>query len=251
MQVKIFCTVKEIEADLLKGKTAVVIDTLRATSTIVTALHNGANAVLPKEEVNQVWEQANRSYCGSDLYLLGGERGGLRLEGFHLGNSPLEYTREIVQDKNILLSTTNGTKAIQRGLAADHLLIGSLLNSRATMERVAEFGLDLVLCCSGTQGNFSLEDFITAGAMVFDLYQMGLSIEGDDRIQAARLLYERSANDLVKVMSSSQNGTCLLQFGRLEDIDFCAQKDRYPIVCTCQNDNIYSMPIIRWLTHKK
>lgn len=245
MLVEILLTVNEMQAHLLKGKTAVVIDTFRATSTITTALYNGASEILPKEGINEVWEQVKRFNYGYDMYLLGGERGGIQLEGFHLGNSPLEYSREVVQDKTIVISTTNGTKAIQRGLAADHLLIGSLLNSRATMERVAELGQDLVLCCSGTRGNFSLEDFVTAGAMVFDLYQMDLSIEGDDRIQTARLLYERYADDLVEMMSCSQNGTRLLQIDRLADIEFCAQKDCYPIVCTCQSNNIHSVPIIR------
>lgn len=237
MQVDIILTANEMADFLLTGKTAVVIDTLRATSTIVTALYHGAKVVEPKAGIGEVERRVAELRDGE--FLLGGERQGIKIDGFHLGNSPREYQPELVGGKQVILSTTNGTLTVRRAMAAEHILIGALLNLRATMEEVCRLGRDLVLCCSGTQGNFSLEDFVTAGAMVVQLKRLGVEVEGDDRVQTAALLYERYCDELVELMSCSQNGIRLVEIGLTGDIEFCAAEDRFPIVCRFDGERIY------------
>lgn len=229
MHVEIILTVKEMRDQLLSGKTAVVIDTLRATSTIVTALANGAVGIEPLPEIDDARRRGKELAFGT--YLLCGEREGQKIEGFDLGNSPLEYQPEIVQQKKVILSTTNGTLTIARASTAKRILIVSLLNKSSTMDEVIEVGDDLVLCCAGTKGHFSLEDFVTAGAMISDLKEKGISVIGDDKIQAACSLYEHNQNDLVELFSCSQNGLRLLAIDRLPDIQFCSQENIFPLVC--------------------
>ncbi|AZR74395.1 hypothetical protein BBF96_13965 [Anoxybacter fermentans] len=237
MQVEIILTVNEMEDQLLVGKTAVVIDTLRATSTIVTALYYGAKLVEPKAGIVEARNRGKELKEGT--YLLCGERNGIKVEGFDLGNSPLEYQPQVVSGKTVILSTTNGTKTIQRAMLAHRVLIGSLLNRSITMEEAINLGKDLVLCCSGTQGHFSLEDFVTAGAMISYLKNKGIQIQGDDRVQTAWLLYERYADDLVELMSCSQNGSRLVNIGQKADIEFCAQLDFFPLLCYFDGERVY------------
>ncbi len=229
MRVEIILTGKEIDEFYLPGKTAIVIDTLRATSTIVTALYNGARVVEPMMGIYEARQRSQDLEIGT--YLLCGEREGVKISGFDLGNSPLEYQPDVVSGKRVICSTTNGTMTIQKVSKAKFVLISSFLNQAATMDEVIRLGQDLILCCSGTKGHFSLEDFVTAGAMVSELNARGVKIYGDDRIQTARLLYERYKDDLVELMSCSQNGSRLVEIGNYRDIKFCAQRNIYPLVC--------------------
>lgn len=238
MQVEIILTANEMQHAALRGKTAVVIDTLRATSTIVSALYHGAKAVEPKASIAEAWERARELAPGE--FLLGGEREGVKVDGFDLGNSPREYLPQVVGGKTMILSTTNGTLTIQRTMDAAEVLIGALTNATATVEGVVRSGNDLVLCCSGTKGHFSLEDFVTAGAMIARLKDLGIEVEGDDRVQTAWCLYERYADDLVELMSCSQNGVRLVEIGLTGDIDHCAQQDRFPILCRFDGNRIWA-----------
>lgn len=243
MHVEIFFTANEMEDQQLRGKTAVVIDTLRATSTIVTALYNGAKAVEPTVEVAEAFRRGKELSAGT--YVIGGEREGLKVEGFDLGNSPRDYLPPIVEGKTVILSTTNGTNTIRRARAADYVLIGSLLNAQAIMEEAVKIGKDLVLCCSGTKGHFSLEDFVTAGAMVERLQKLGVEVKGDDRVSTARLLYERytDQNELAELVSCSQNGMRLVEIGLSDDIDYCIRQDSKPVVCYFDGQSILAETI--------
>lgn len=238
MRVKITLAADEVEKDLLAGNTAVVIDTLRATSTIVTALNNGAKFVEP---VVEIWEaQARGEELPEGSYLLCGERSGDKIVGFHLGNSPFDYSPEVVQNKILILSTSNGTRTIHRTIPADKILVGSLLNEEITMKEVIRLGKDLVLCCSGDNGDLSLEDFVTAGAMISTLLNQGIQIEGDDRIQTARSLYEKYADELVELISNSRNGKRLMRLGKIDEIIFCTDRNHCPIICYFDGAKIYT-----------
>lgn len=236
MHIELILTAQEMVEYDLHGKTAVVIDTLRATSTIVAALYNGAMAVEPKTDIASAWQRAAEFRPGE--YLLGGERDSIKVDGFHNGNSPREYVDEVIRGKTLILTTTNGTVTIQQAMAAERVLIAALVNVGVTMEEVVCLQNDLVLCCSGTRGHFSLEDFVTAGAMIAHLRELGVEIQGDDRVLAAMLLYDRYKTDLVELMSCSQNGIRLVEIGLLEDIVFCAQKDRLPLLCYFDGERI-------------
>lgn len=146
----------------LRGKIAIVIDVLRATTTIVEALSNGARSVIPVVSVDSARMIAH-DRSGS---LLCGERGGVKPDGFMLGNSPFEYTRDRVEGVDCVLSTTNGTRALQMAQEAELVLIGSITNLDALSVYVQSQKLDVVLVCSGTDRMVSLEDCLCAGLIV-------------------------------------------------------------------------------------
>ena len=154
----------------LAGGTAVIIDILRASSTIITALHNGAKRVIPcgtPDEARQIREQ---SYA--DDVLLGGEREGVLIEGFDCGNSPTEYAPGRVAGKTIAFTTTNGTQALLRSAAAETILIGAFVNRQAVVERLHADHHPVHLVCAGTDGVITGEDVLFAGAVVEALEQM-------------------------------------------------------------------------------
>jgi 2-phosphosulfolactate phosphatase len=148
--------------DQLRGKIAVVIDILRATTTIVEALDNGAKCIIPVASVDGARVIAH-DRKGS---ILCGERGGMKPEGFELGNSPLEYSHSAVGGNDCVLTTTNGTRALHMATQADEVLIGSITNVDVLCAWIRQDGRDVVLVCSGTDGCVSLEDCVGAGAIV-------------------------------------------------------------------------------------
>lgn len=145
------------------GKTAVVIDVLRASSVIVTALSNGANSVVPAAGIEEAFSLYNQHPHNS---LLCGERDTIKIEGFHLGNSPLEYTSAVISGKDLILCTSNGTKALRACRAAARLYIASFLNLDAVARQLAAENTDVVIVCSGTNGKFSLDDALCAGMLI-------------------------------------------------------------------------------------
>lgn len=142
---------------------AVVLDVLRATTTITTALKNGCRGIIPAAGVEEAKELALKD----PGLLLCGERAAVKLPGFHLGNSPLEYKAETVKNKKAALTTTNGTKTIKMAAEkAGTVLIGCLLNARAAAGRLKDFSGDILLACAGTKNSFSLEDTLAAGMII-------------------------------------------------------------------------------------
>lgn len=212
----------------LVGSTVVVIDALRATSTIVTALANGALRIFPVASVETARHQAD----AIDGSLLGGEREGLKVRGFDLGNSPLEYTPEAVAGKTIVMTTTNGTRALDAARGADEVICGSLLNAVAVARHIADSGcLRLHLACAGTDGEFSLDDAVTAGAILEKLLELVPAVPSlSDASMAALLLYRRLAPDLLAAFSESAHGRRLVDLGLGDDVRFCATVDLYGIV---------------------
>lgn len=149
-------------ADQLRGKIALVIDVLRATTTIVEAIGCGARSIIPIASVDGARVIAHERVDS----ILCGERSGVRPEGFVLGNSPLEYTREVVSGRDCVLTTTNGTRALHMATAADEVLIGSITNVDAICDWLKNDQRDVVLVCSGTDGRVSFEDCLGAGLIV-------------------------------------------------------------------------------------
>src|SRR5690606_33026791 len=129
MNITVYATYNSVQENKIKGKLAVVVDVLRATSTIITSLNNGCKEVIPVVEIEEAMELSKN--CEKDEYLLAGERDALKIEGFDLSNSPSEYIRDVVEDKTIIFTTTNGTKAIRKAAGADEVILGALINARA------------------------------------------------------------------------------------------------------------------------
>ncbi len=206
----------------LSGRVAVVIDVLRATTTITTALANGAEAVIPFADLEEC-----RAYREKEPdILLGGERDGLRPEGFDLGNSPCEYTAERVFGRRIAYTTTNGTRAIEACRDAEEVLLGALVNRRALAERLAASGFSAILVCAGKLGRPNLEDTYCAGAIIEAL--RGLvpkELYLTDRALIAEAAFTAYGEKEESVLSVAEHGRVLVAKGFGDDVNYCEQTD--------------------------
>lgn len=220
----------------LRGTTCVVFDILRATSTFVTALHHGAAAIIP---VNEIGEAVALRQARTAL-LLAGERDGLRIRAgqsggvdFDFGNSPQEFTPERVRGKTIVSTTTNGTRAFSSCAEAGQVLAAALLNLTATAEFIhREYFEEVLLVCAGTGDGAAGEDVMAAGAMVEWLSaRAGVRCSLSDSSAIARQIYVQAKPDLTAAIGGSSNGCRLLGRSDLSgDVAFCAQVDVFNLV---------------------
>lgn len=222
MRVDVYPTVVNIPpAGELAGKAAVAIDVLRATSTIMTALENGADTVVPVLQPEEAFQVVRDN--PERKFVLGGERKSVVIPGFHLGNSPLEYTRSRVEGLPVLFTTTNGTRAIRRAAGADVVYIASFLNAPAVARALTELGKDVAICCAGTHDQFSLEDTACAGAILEYMSGPGSHLELNDMGYVAREIYRRYDGKVADLLHLSEHGQSLLKMGLQEDLLFCSQ----------------------------
>ena len=235
----------------LRGGVAVVVDVLRATTVMVHALANGCECVIPCAEIGEARAAAEDMPPGAAI--LGGERGGLPISGFDLGNSPGDFTREVCEGKTLVMTTTNGTRAILASLEAERVYIASFANLRATSDELAvqflkkDHGHPIHIVCAGTEGFVSLEDSLLAGAIARNLTETTLlnlgqgSRTGNDEalivlsqwLGAAHAFRERPLWDLLKLSRGGQNVT---RIGLEKDIKVAAEVDRYPIIAELTRD---------------
>jgi len=218
------------------GGIAVVIDVLRASTTMITALAHRANGVLPVADV----EEARRlAWEGGPAALLGGERGGVRIAGFALGNSPLEYSAARVAGRTIVITTTNGTAALAAARGAREILVGAIVNRTAVAEaihRLAGADEDVHLVCAGTDGRVSPEDVLAAGAILEAASAAGSDDVLDEPAREARAFFRRVAASgdvpaaLVAEFHRSPGGANLVDLGMQADLPACAAIDSLPIV---------------------
>ncbi len=235
-RVRTFLTPQEVDPGEVEGSTAVVIDVLRATSTIVEALAAGARAVYPTISSEEAIRLANS--LGRDDTLLCGERKGLKVEGFDLGNSPAEFTAERVEGKRLVMSTTNGTRAFLAVEDADRVIAASLLNLSAAARAVS--GAErLVLVCSGRENRFSLEDALCTGMILRALEGDGPARKGKrarssdlDRDDTSRavLALARAHEPTTDLLLQTGAGVALVEVGLQDDVLYCASQDRHQLV---------------------
>lgn len=222
-------TPEEIKNTELAGKLVVIIDVLRASSTIVTALANGCRGFIPILSPDKAKKKAQE--FENESVLLGGEREGIKIEGFDLGNSPREYKKEVAKGKTIIFSTTNGVKTLEMVKGAHRIIIGSFLNLQAVCDYCTNYKGDISIICAGRKGKFSLEDTACAGMMVNSLRDV---FPGDhqeiDANLTAQLLYVKFGNNILEILRKSQHGRYLESIGLGEDLKFCSQLDLFHIV---------------------
>jgi len=220
---------EEIKNTELAGKLVVIIDVLRASSTIVTALANGCRGFIPILSPDKAKKKAQEFQ--NERVLLGGEREGIKIEGFDLGNSPREYKRELAKGKTIIFSTTNGVKTLEMVKGAHRIIIGSFLNLQAVCDYCTNYKGDISIICAGRKGKFSLEDTACAGMMINSLKDV---FPGDhqeiDANLTAQLLYVKFGNNILEILRKSQHGRYLESIGLGEDLKFCSQLDLFHIV---------------------
>ena len=227
------------EADLA-DTTVVVIDLLRASTTICQALSAGATEVRPYLEVGDVMQAAEQLGNRDDL-LLGGERGGQIIPGFDLGNSPAEYTPAEVYGKQVLFTTTNGTRALQHARLARRVLVGAIVNLTAIADSLVN-AHEVHLLCAGTGGHVTREDQLAAGAIAYSLSQRDPSgrtlnqatesVLGEWRemMTTARVLGRSLEVQLALELEETQGGKNLLAIGMDEDLTLCSAIDKLGLV---------------------
>lgn len=222
-------TPEEIKNRRLSDKLIVVIDVLRASSTIVTALAYGCRGLVPILSPEQAKEKAQQ--FKKEEVLLGGEREGRKIKGFDLGNSPREYQKEKVEDRIIIFSTTNGVKTLERVRGAFRIIIASFLNLQATFNYCSKFQGDILLACAGKEGYFSLEDTVCAGMLINSLRDIySDTCQEVDANLTAQVLYKKFGNNILEMLRKSQHGRYLESIGLRKDLEFCSQLDIFNIV---------------------
>jgi 2-phosphosulfolactate phosphatase len=222
------------EPEELRGGIAVILDILRASTTITHALAYGARGVIPTLDVETAQAVARQFPAGT--VLTGGEREGLLIPGFDLDNNPFAYTRDIVAEKTIVFTTTNGTKALHRAALASRVVIGSFVNLRAVVDLLARTDAPVHLVCAGTRGKLSLEDVACAGAIAWSLAEtlgVGLADWTDDSLQLATRLEadaRASSEGTLNLLRSSYGGRNCRRLGFDDQIARAATRDLFDIV---------------------
>ncbi|MDZ8264501.1 2-phosphosulfolactate phosphatase family protein [Nostoc sp. ChiQUE01b] len=207
---------------------AIAVDVLRATSTIATVLAAGGEAVQVFSDLDRLIEVSEK--WPAEKRLRAGERGGAKVAGFELGNSPLDCTPELVQGRRLFISTTNGTRALQRVQDSPNLLAAALINRAAVVQFLLELQPETVwIVGSGWEGSFSLEDTVCAGAIAHSiLQQTELSPEelaGNDEVISAIALYSQWQDNLLGLLHQASHGQRLLRLDCQEDLKYCSQTD--------------------------
>ncbi len=199
-----------------------VIDVLRATTSMISALDNGAREIWAAASIPQA--RLLRRKLGAQV-LLCGERNGLRIPGFQLGNSPLEFTRSAVKGKRLVMATTNGTKAVRWAQPAREMLIGSLTNASAVARRLAKTPRDIVIVCAGKEGGFSLEDAVCAGLIVAVLRKHRPAFSCNDPAVACAALFQQWKSKIPALLAGAEHGLYLAGLGLKKDVEVCAKVD--------------------------
>ena len=225
----------------LSRTVCVVFDVLRATTSMVSALASGAEAIIPVGEISEALAIRQQR----PQVLLAGEREGLRIRGnltggvdFDLGNSPREFTAEKVQGRTIVMTTTNGTRALRACSGARAVLVSCFLNLRATyLWLMEQRPANLVLVCSGTFEEAALEDVLAAGAVCERVWPLFGGGHISDSAEIARRIYPLMQYDLLGAMKHSRNGRRLLaNLDMADGVAFCLQRDQFNLVAELQPD---------------
>lgn len=206
----------------LQGKTAVVIDVLRATSAMAAALASGVKAIRPVATVDECLQWVSKGYEGA------AERDGQVVAGFNIGNSPLAFMKAGYQDALVALTTTNGTKAMQLSHEAAEIIAGAFVNIDAVVNYLAAGDRSVILVCAGWKDNFNLEDTLFAGAVVNAL--SGSFNAACDASLAAAALYKQHAHNLMGAIEQSSHFKRLAKLGIEDDIRFCMQTNHFDLV---------------------
>lgn len=228
----------EVREAQLEKQLVIVTDVLRASSTIVTALHHGAKEIIPVESL----EDATRLMqdIGRKYVILCGEREGKKIDQFDLGNSPFEYTNGGIKDKTLIYCSTNGSRAIVRAASAGKLVMAGFLNLSYALDYAIKSDFDqITILCSGKEDRFCLEDVVCAGMMVSRLLEeFGDDLEASDAATAGLQIYNQHQKNIPKMIKTSDHGKYLAALGFGEDLIYCSQIDALPVVPVLENGRI-------------
>lgn len=206
----------------------VVVDILRATSCMTTALACGIAGIRPFAALEDALAMKQKGYFTA------GERNGEKVNGFDLGNSPFEYMSERLKGKKVAFTTTNGTQAIAKSIGASEIIIGSFLNLDAVVNHLKKGSHNILIVCAGWKGKMNLEDTIFAGAIVEFVSDIANPI--CDAPLAAHYLYKQAKGDMVGFLKNSSHVKRLNRLDIHKDIEFCLTPNQYQVVPVLRND---------------
>ncbi|MEO6882590.1 MAG: 2-phosphosulfolactate phosphatase [Bacteroidia bacterium] len=212
-----------------KESIVVIIDVLRATSAICTAFHHGAEKIIPVATVEEALDYKQKGF------LAGAERDAIKVEGFDFGNSPFDYMTERIKGKSIVLTTTNGTQAIEAAKNADKVVVGSFLNFTILCDFLKKENKSVLLLCSGWKNRFNLEDTLFAGAVAEELSKHENFPFLDDAALASKYMYQTAKINPHKYLRNSSHRQRLAALHLKKDIKYCLAFDKTNLIPILQN----------------
>lgn len=222
IKISLYFSHNYVESELdLKDKNVVVVDVLRTSTTMITGLANGAKEILATEDAGTAGMMGRNSEGHS---LLCGEKNGKIIEGFNLGNSVKEYSKERVNGKTLIFSSTNGTPAIMKSKFARNCVILGFVNMARVTEYISGLNEDFIILCAGKSGEFSLEDTVCAGMLIRELTKdTNRQYTLTDSAIGASKIYEAYRHSLVIMLHESEHGKYLVSIGFEEDLLECSR----------------------------
>ncbi len=237
MRIDIMPIYGRVSANHISGSTVIIVDVLRASSSIITAVMNGANRIVPASDPGEAAALALR--LGAKDCVLAGERGGIRIQDFDLGNSPAEFNEKAVRDKTVIMSTTNGTEAIKSMASAKTVLIGAMINRTAVAKRAVELGDDVLIVCAGTMGRISADDLCAAGAIAEAINAASQTpIEATDFTMVCCMLYADWREGRAD-LAVTEHYSRLVRLGFEDDVKYCFTEDITDRVPVCDGGVIF------------
>lgn len=235
MEIRLFDTYQNIDNEYLCNSISLVIDTFRATTVLITALYNGAKYIIPVEEIEEALLLKD---INPDI-VIGGERKALKILGFDLDNSPLSYRKDIIEGKVVVITTTNGTRALKAALKSKRIFPIALINAKYTIEYLIKHVLNshhttkLAIICAGNEKRLTLEDIITGGYIVKILKEnLHEDLILDDFSILAEDTYLKHKDNIKDFLSGARHYKNLIENGFEKDISYCLNIDS--INCVCQ-----------------
>jgi 2-phosphosulfolactate phosphatase len=244
MRVDVVQLPRDLTPPDVAGRSVVVFDVLRATTTMTAALAVGVKEIFVQPDLDAV---AAAARAHGPAALACGERDCLPPVGFALGNSPGGFTADVAAGRTVFMATTNGTKAMAAARAAQRMFAGALVNANAVAGAVIDAGLDVTLLCAGTDGFVSLEDLIGAGAVLDALAAVGPVVFASDVALAAHDLFLHARPNLRHALRRTLGGTNIIETGLSDDIDFAARLNAIDVVGEVELDRLR---VIRWGGHE-
>jgi 2-phosphosulfolactate phosphatase len=239
MNLDVFLSPGELSPGDVAGRVVAVIDVLRASTSIAVALVSGARSIVPVESADVAITRA-KQFERSEV-VLAGEQKMQPISGFDFGNSPLSFSAEAVAGRTILLTTTNGTRALMGLQGTRDIVVASYVNHAAVsamLRTAARAETDIAIVCAGDEGHFSLEDAACAGRYVRSLSQRSRSIVLNDAAGACEIIDRKYGDNITKIFRDSSHGKALAEAGFGEDLVACAAVDSYPVVPIYQERQI-------------
>lgn len=229
MQIEVFLTPHGVLESDVRDKTVVIIDVLRTASTIITALHNGAKSVVPAATQGDAGRIAQN--LDPTVFLLGGEKENQKIDGYHLGNSPQEYTEEKVRGRTLILHTSSTTGTILFAKSARSLIIGGLINYRKIVQHIRKEDSDVAIICTGTRNRVSIADTVCAGLILNSLWQGNRPKNNvSDAVAISHTVYQDYREELESAIMESLPGRELREQGFESDVEYCVGLNTVPVL---------------------